>query len=123
MLPRVLLLSTDAILSDLLLWNLSRRGWAVEQAWSDPCTRTVAGATTPDAPDLVIADLDCMSPAVWNAVAGLRAAFPDTPLLLLGHEWIDGTRLQRWRPCSYLRKPLAIDTLLSHVRAMAPARV
>jgi DNA-binding response OmpR family regulator len=110
----VLLYSTDSRFSDLLERNLSKRGLRVrQQAWS------ACHAGTGDAPrqvpadvDLVIADLDCIGPACWQAIVHLRRVVHSLPVVFLAYEWPNPGRLGRCQPCGFLRKPFAVDELL-----------
>ena len=68
------------------------------------------------APDLAIVDLDCLEPELWRWAARLRATFPKTPVVILGHAWPTPARLDPLQPCTYVRKPFAIDALLDAVQ-------
>lgn len=101
----------------ILKLNLERRGLDVQShAWAACCGR----GTTPQAyaVDLVIADLDCPVPACWNAGPRLRAAFAQTPLLLLAHERPSARYLLQHEPCRYLQKPFDISETVREVRAL-----
>jgi DNA-binding response OmpR family regulator len=114
---RVLVLSVDATLAGLLQLNLERRGFSVErQEWAACCG---TGAGTPDAADVVIADLDCPPPAAWSGTRRLRAVFPSQPLLLLAHDWPDTQLVEACRPCQYLQKPFGIGEFMRAVGALA----
>ena len=112
--PRVLVLSIDPLLGRLVQLNLERRGFEVHQhRWAACCG--LGEAPPPRAAGLVIADLDCPSPACWRGAPHLRALFPVRPLLLLAHERPSAPYLQAHQPCRSLQKPFAIDELVQAV--------
>jgi DNA-binding response OmpR family regulator len=115
----VLVLSIDTTLADLLKLNLERRGVGVRhQMWAACCG---VGEATPQASDVVVADLDCPPPACWRGTRRVRALFPFQPVLLLAHDWPDSQILAACRPCRYLQKPFAIQDFIEAVVALAPA--
>jgi DNA-binding response OmpR family regulator len=115
--PRVLVLSVDRTLSQLVQLNLERRGFDVRQhGWAACCG--LGEAPRPCAANLVVADLDCPSPACWNGTPRLRAVFPSHPLLLLAHERPSAPYLQTHQPCRSLQKPFAIDELVQAVSGL-----
>jgi DNA-binding response OmpR family regulator len=119
----VLLYSTDTRFSDLLTWNLAKRGFRVrQQAWA--ACHAQAGDVPTDVPpevDLIVADLDCMGPACWQAIVHLRRLARSLPVVFLAYEWPNSGRLGRCRPCGYLRKPFAVDELLRVLQEFMPA--
>lgn len=116
----VLILSIDATVAGLLRMNLERRGFGVgHQAWAACCG---VGQAMPEPTDIVVADLDCPPPDCWTANGRVRDLFPSQPVLLLGHDWPDGHKLETCRPCSYLQKPFAIQEFMQAIGALAPAR-
>jgi hypothetical protein len=70
--------------------------------------------------DLVVVDLDCLEPELWRRATILRKLLPGIPLVILGHAWPTSPRVDRLQPCTYVRKPFAIDALVAAVKD-APA--
>ncbi len=118
-LPTVLVCSADATLSKLVAWNLAIRGFPVRQDPRSPCCEAPAGSFNVD---VIIADLDCSGPASWQAAARLRETFRSLPVVLLSHDRPDAERLRGLAPCRHLRKPFAINNLLTAVREVVPTR-
>jgi len=117
---RVLVLSIDATLADLVKLNLERRRFGVrQQTWAACCG---AGAATSEEADLVVADLDCPPPACWNGLSRLRALFPSHPLLVLAYDRPTAPFLQGCSPCRYLQKPFAIDNFMQAVGSLISPR-
>ena len=115
----VLVWSDNRILSDLVARNLRRRGFDVDE-------RPLSAAASPGpierhAPDLAIVDLDCLEPELWRRAARLRSTVPETPVVILGHAWPTPARLDPLQPCTYVRKPFAIDALLDAVQDVPTA--
>jgi DNA-binding response OmpR family regulator len=113
-------LSVDPTLSRLVQLNLERRGFGVRQhRWAACCGL----GETPQAcaADLIIVDVDCPSPASWNAAPHARAVFTQPPLLLLAHERPSAAYLRMHDPCQALEKPFAVDELIRAVHALLPA--
>jgi DNA-binding response OmpR family regulator len=119
----VLVCSGDAVLSDLLQRNLSHRGLRVRLEHWDPCRIPSFGSLNLDEAGIVILDLDCPPPASWERAALLRAQLPDVPLILLTNDWPDRQRLLRCEPYAHVRKPFAIQELLSALRGLAPVTI
>jgi DNA-binding response OmpR family regulator len=119
----VLLCSPDRELADLVTRNLARRGFRVRhEVWA--ACHAGPGHGPPESSDdvdLVIADLDCMGSASWQAIVYLRRLSRGVPVVFLAYEWPNPGRLGRCQPCGYLRKPFAMDELLRVVREFMPA--
>jgi DNA-binding response OmpR family regulator len=114
----VLIWSNNHVLSDLMARNLVRRGFDVRER---PLPTATALRGTEVNADLVVVDLDCQEPDLWRHASHIRGMLPRVPLVILGHAWPATPRLDRLQPCSYVRKPFAIDTLLDAVKEV-PAR-
>ncbi len=115
----VLVCSVDAGLSDLVAWNLARRGCEVRQvAWAPCCS--VPRQPLGDA-DLIVVDLDCPEPTCWRAAVRVREHFKRRPLVFLAHDPPDAGRLRRLQPSRYVQKPFGIDELLGIVRETVAA--
>jgi DNA-binding response OmpR family regulator len=115
----VLICSVDQVLSDLVAWNLVRRGFSPRQEPWTPCSQ-VAENPLVEA-DLIVADLDCPEPACWRGAARLRALAPHTPLVLFAHAWPARHVVQAFEPCRCLHKPFAVGDLFSAVHELQAA--
>lgn len=116
----VLVCGDNAILSDLVTRNLMRRGYEVSEQPLPP--EDAAGPLDLHGANIVVVDLDCQEPELWRRAASVRMSMRGVPLVLLGHGWPTGTQLDRLRPCTYVRKPFAIDELVVAVHE-APMKV
>ena len=110
----VLVWSDNRILSDLMARNLRRRGFDVDER--QLTAGAAPGIVEHRAPGLAILDLDCLEPELWRRAERLRATIPETPVVILGHAWPTPARLGPLQPCTYVRKPFAIDELLAAVQ-------
>ena len=72
--------------------------------------------------DLVVLDLDCLDPELWRRASLIRRLLPGVPLVILGHSWPTSPRVDRLQPCTYVRKPFAIDSLLAAVKGVTSRR-
>lgn len=116
----VLLWSSNRILSDLVARNLAHRGFEVRETTLPPDDTPIV--LIGDGADIVIVDLDCPEPELWRRAAFVRETVPAVPLVILGHGWPAIVQLDRLQPCTYVRKPFAIDELLTAVQE-APAKI
>jgi hypothetical protein len=64
----------------------------------------------------VVVDLDYLDPELWRCASLIRHMLPGVPLVILGHSWPTSPRIDQLRPCTYVRKPFAIDALLAAVK-------
>lgn len=119
----VLVWSDNHVLSDLVARNLGRRGFDVHERRLPPFPEhadpELDGADSIGV-DLVVVDLDCLDPELWRRAWLIRRLLPGVPLVILGHSWPTSPRVDRLRPCAYVRKPFAIDTLLAAVKDVTP---
>jgi DNA-binding response OmpR family regulator len=107
----VLLSCPDHMLADLVSRNLDRREYMVHQVG-----HTVRGDySTPVgmAFDLVIADADDEGLEAWERAVRLRTRFPYLPLVILAHGVPGSAHCEQLQPYRLVRKPFAIDELLS----------
>jgi DNA-binding response OmpR family regulator len=113
----VLLWSDNRILADLVTQNLVRRGFNVHET-PLPEPDAPAAVTTMVDPDatLAVLDLDAPEPELWDRAGAVRTLMPCIPLVILGHAWPTTAHLDRLQPCTYVRKPFAIDELLTAIQ-------
>ena len=116
----VLIRSEDRTLLHLVARNLERRRFDVREVMS-------MGAEPPPShhgrvPDLVVVDLGIQEPEQWQRAERVRSEMPRVPLVFLGHAWPTVPQIERLQPCTYVRKPFAIDALLAAV-LVAPTTV
>jgi DNA-binding response OmpR family regulator len=115
----VLVCGADGVLSDIVTWNLERRGFRVIQhTWASQYE-------TPNPPveavDVVVVDLDSPDPSeCWSTADRLRESFRQLPIIFLADHWPGSDRLQTLLPCTYRHKPIAIDDLLAALRERLP---
>jgi DNA-binding response OmpR family regulator len=114
----VLIRCDDCTLSHLVARNLERRGFDVREASSTRAEAPPSRDVRP--PDLVVVDLGIQEPEQWERAERVRGEMPRMPLVFLGHAWPTSFQLERLQPCTYVRKPFAIDALLAAVQE-APA--
>jgi DNA-binding response OmpR family regulator len=118
----VLLYSADTGFSNLVTLNLARRGFRVrQQGWSACHAHPGEPTNVPEDVNVVIADLDCMGPACWHAIAHLRRLARSLPVVVLAYEWPNAGRLGRCLPCGYVRKPFAMEDLFRMLEELLPA--
>ena len=110
----VVVWSDNPIPSDLVVRNLRLRGFEVDER--PLSTGAALGFIEHRDPDLAIMDLDCLESELWPRAARLRATMPARRLVILGHAWPTTDRLTPLQPCTYVRKPFAIDDLLAAVQ-------
>jgi DNA-binding response OmpR family regulator len=110
----VLVWSNNRTLSDLVARNLAHRGLEVQECPLPPADSPLAADV--GIADIVIVDLDCQEPKLWRRAARVRSTLPNVPLVILGHAWPTTPQLDRLQPCTYVRKPFAIDELLTAVQ-------
>jgi DNA-binding response OmpR family regulator len=110
----VLVWSDNHVLSDLVARNLGRRGFDVHEHPLPPLS--ARGRLEHKDADLVVVDLDCLEPEMWRRASLLRKLLPGVPLVILGHAWPTSPRVDRLQPCTYVRKPFAIDALVAAVK-------
>jgi DNA-binding response OmpR family regulator len=114
----VVVWSGNRILSELITRNLVRRGFDVHEVPLPPSGVLADAPSTADidAASLAIVDLDSQEPELWRRASQVRTAIPGIPLVILGHAWPTTAHLDRLQPCTYVRKPFAIDELLAAVQ-------
>lgn len=117
----VLVCCPDAVMSDLLRLNLSRRGYAVRQERWDLCYGPPHCAPRGIVEDIVIADLGCPEPECWTAAESLRSVLPSLPVLFLAYARPGPARLESCQPCAYLQKPFGMDELFASLHYLLSA--
>lgn len=110
----VLIWSDNRVLSDLVARNLGRRGFHVREGGLP--SFPILECLEVDDPDLVVVDLDCLEPELWRRASHVRTFVPGVPMVILAHAWPTSPHIDRLQPCSYVRKPFAIDALLAAVQ-------
>ncbi|SRR5579884_1585036 len=114
--PAVAIVSDDDVSLALIHLNLARRGYPVlvalvvhvEQGWQP---------LRP--PDLLLVDLTAPEPACWEQAAWLREQpwARGARLIVLNACWRDAEWLRRLGAHTHLRKPFAVEQLVTAVEA------
>ena len=112
--PAVAIVSDDDVSLALIHLNLARRGYAVVVALVH---HVEEGWQPLRSPDLLVIDLDVPEPACWEQAAWLReqAWAHHTPLILLNHCWPEAEWLRRLGAYRHIRKPFAVEDLVTAV--------
>jgi DNA-binding response OmpR family regulator len=112
--PVVAIVSDDDVSLALIHLNLARRGYAVVVAL---VCHVEEGWQPLRSPGLLIVDLGVPEPACWEQAAWLRErdwAY-QARLIVLNHCWPEAEWLDRLGAYRHLRKPFAVDDLVTAV--------
>ena len=72
--------------------------------------------------ELIIAELDGLSPSLWRRATELRRLDASIALILATARCPSLSRMHAWRPCGYVRKPFSKDDMLRVVRDLVARR-
>jgi DNA-binding response OmpR family regulator len=119
----VIVCSTDTKFADLLLQNLNKCGFVYVRhvQWAACCA--LPPIQVQSDPDIIVADLCCPAPECWRGIERVRGRFPGKPVLFLGHGWPGSALTYACWPGRIVRKPLAMNELLTTFREITSSPV
>jgi DNA-binding response OmpR family regulator len=116
---KILVVDDEPVMQRLFSRLLGEAGFAVQVTASLQDAAICLG-TPESAPALLILDWSLLGPQWQDAVAGLRAHLPDSPILFSSGygDTVDRTAIQVLGKSDFLPKPFTPDELLAVVKAM-----
>ena len=105
----VLLVEDEPTFRRVIARNLTGRGVLVREVGT---AAEAVAASTADAPDLMLLDINLPDRSGWDVLRELRRLGIDVPTIVVSAVRVSQGRLDEFHPMAYLPKPFPLEALL-----------